>query len=119
LGLIGIGVGLVVAVVVTPGWIGFGVAYVAGVIALTARAMTRGLNRLQQAASFEPLPVHRQSALVGRVGIWLMIIGALGAAVGVIDFESRGAPALFDFVLAGVLVATGLSYRRRAAQLLE
>ena len=110
-------IGIVVAVVVAPVWVGLGVAYLAGVVAWTARAVGNGLRRLQEAGAYEPLPVERQAAMVGRVGMWLLVVGALGVAVAVIDIESRGGGAAWDFVLVGVVVVAGVVYRRRSALL--
>ena len=110
-------IGIVVAGVVAPVWVGFGVVYMAGVVAWTARAVGTGLRRLQEAGGYEPLPAERQAAMVGRVGMWLLVVGVLGIAVAAIDIESRGGVAAWDFVLVGVVVVAGVVYRRRAAVL--
>lgn len=110
-------VGAVVAVVVSPFWVGFGVVYLGGVVAWTTRAVGGGLERLREAGAYEPLPVGRQAALVRKVSFWLLVVAVLGAAVVMIDVESRGEVALWDLVLVAGLVVAGLVYRRRAAVL--
>ena len=109
--------GVVVVVVVSPIWIGFGVVYLAGVVAWTARTVAGGLERLQEAGVYEPLPPARQAALIRRVSLWILVVAALGTAVVVIDIESRGGVALWDLVLVGALGIAGVLYRRRAALL--
>lgn len=113
LGVLGVGV----VVIVSPIWVGFGVVYLAGVVAWTTRTVAGGLERLQEAGAYEPLPAARQAALVRRVSFWLLVITALGAAVAAIDIESRGGVALWDLVLVSVLLLAGVLYRRRAALL--
>ena len=109
--------GVVVVVVVSPVWVGFGVVYLAGVVAWTARSVVGGLKRLQEAGAYEPLPAARQAALVRRVSFWILVVAGLGGAVSVIDIESRGGVALWDLVLVGVLAVAGMLYRRRSALL--
>ena len=109
--------GVVVVVVVSPVWVGFGVVYLAGVVAWTARSVVGGLKRLQEAGAYEPLPAARQAALVRRVSFWIFVVAGLGGAVAVIDIESRGGVALWDLVLVGVLAVAGMLYRRRSALL--
>jgi hypothetical protein len=110
-------IGIVVAVMVAPVWVGLGVVYLAGTVAWTARAVGNGLRRLQEAGGYEPLPVERQAAMVGRVGMWLLVVGVLGIAVALFDIESRGGVAAWDFILVAVAVVAGVVYRRRAAEL--
>ncbi|NNC39191.1 MAG: hypothetical protein HKN95_00755 [Acidimicrobiia bacterium] len=107
--------GLVAVVIVSPIWVGFGLAYLAGVVAWTARTVAGGLEKLKEAGAYETLPAARQAALIRRVSFWLLVVAALGAAVVVIDVESRGGVALWDLVLVGVLAIAGVLYRRRAA----
>jgi len=109
--------GVALALIASPAWVGLGVVYLAAVVGWTARAVLRGLQRMREAGSYEPLPIERQAALVGRVGLWLLVIGALGVGVAAIDIERRGGVALWDFVLVGVVVAAGVLYRRRAGEL--
>ena len=90
--------GAVVAVVVSPFWVGFGVVYLGGVVAWTSRSVGGGLERLQEAGAYEPLPAARQAALVRKVSFWLLVVSVLGAAVVMIDVESRGGVALWDLV---------------------
>ena len=117
--LVAAALGITAALVVTPSWIGFGVAYLAGVIAWTARSVASGLRRIQEAGAYEPLPTHRQAVLVGRVGMWLLVVGALGVGVAVIDMESRGPTAIWDLALVAIVVAFGEIYRRKATALSE
>lgn len=116
-GLVALAAGAIAAVVVEPLWLGLGVVYLAGVVAWTARAVLRGLQRLREAGAYEPLPVERQAVVVARAGLWLLIVGALGVAVTVIDFENRGGVALWDLLLVGAVVSAGAVYRRRASRL--
>jgi hypothetical protein len=109
--------GILVALLAEPSWIGLGVTYLAGVVAWTARSVARALQRIQDAGAYEPLPVERQAVLVGRTGLWLIVIGALGVAIVVFDFEARGAGALWDIALVAVVVAVGVTYRMRAGEL--
>ena len=109
--------GVMVALIITPGWIGLGIAYLAGVVAWTARSVVSGLKRIHQAGGYQPLPINRQVALVGRAGLWLLIVAAIGVGVALIDLERRGADALFDFVLVAVVGAAGVVYRRKANSL--
>ena len=103
--------------VVSPIWIGFGVVYLAGVVAWTSRSVAGGLEKLAEAGAYEPLPAERQAALVRKVSLWILVVAALGAAVAVIDVENRGGVAFWDLVLVGALVVAGVLYRRRAALL--
>ena len=116
--LVVLAVGIIAAVVVEPFWVGVGVVYLAGVVGWTARAVLRGLQQLAEAGAYEPLPVGRQSVVVARAGLWLLIVGALGVAVVVIDFESRGGVALWGLVLVVAVLVVGVMYRRRASALL-
>jgi len=109
--------GILVALLAEPGWIGLGVIYLAGVVAWTARSVARALQRIQDALAYEPLPVERQAALVGRTGLWLIVVGALGVAIAVIDLGARGAAAWWDMALVAVVVAVGATYRMRAGEL--
>jgi hypothetical protein len=111
--------GVVAAIVVEPLWLGLGVVYLAGVVVWTARAVLRGLQRLAEAGAYEPLPVERQAVVVGRAGHWLLTVGALGAAVAVIDFDNRGGAALWDLLLVAAVVVVGVMYRRKAARLAD
>ena len=109
--------GVALALVASPVWVGLGVVYLAAVVAWTARAVLKGLQRMREAGAYEPLPIESQAALVGRVGLWLLVVGALGIGVAAIDIESRGGVALWDLVLVGVVVAAGVMYRRKAGEL--
>jgi uncharacterized membrane protein len=109
--------GVVVVMVFSPMWVGFGVVYLAGVVVWTARTVAGGLERLQEAGAYEPLPPARQAAMVRRVSLWILVVAALGIAVVVIDMESRGGVALWDLVLVGALGIAGVLCRRRAALL--
>lgn len=116
-GLVVAVLGVVLAVIVEPVWIGLGVVYLAGVVAWTARSVLNGLRRLQDAGADGALPAERQATMVGRVGFWLLIVGAAGAGVAAIDMESRGGVAVWDLLLVVVVVGAGVMYRRRAAEL--
>ncbi|MDF1597583.1 MAG: hypothetical protein P1T08_16005 [Acidimicrobiia bacterium] len=109
--------GILVALLAEPGWIGLGVTYLAGVVAWTARSVARAVQRIQDAGAYEPLPVDRQAVMVGRVGFWLLAVAALGIGVAVIDIESRGGVAAWDLLLVGLVAAAGVMYRRRATAL--
>ncbi len=111
--------GVLAAVLVDPAWVGLGVVYLAGVVAWTARAVLKGLVRIQDAGEYEPLPAERQAAVVRRVATWLFITAALGVAVTLIDVESRGGVALWDLPLVGVVAAAGAVYWRRAREIGE
>ena len=118
-GLIALAAGVVAAIVVEPLWLGLGVVYLAGVVVWTARAVLRGLQRLAEAGAYEPLPVDRQAVVVGRAGLWLLTVSALGVAVTVIDYESRGGVAFWDLLLVAAVVVVGVMYRRKAARLAD
>ena len=116
--LLVLAVGLIATLVVQPIWFGLGVAYLAVVVAWTARALLKGLQRLGEVGAYEPLPVGRQAALVGRVGFWLLTVAVLGIGVAIVDIESRGGVAYWDLLLVGLVAAAGIMYRRRAAAML-
>lgn len=115
--LVAAAVGAVLAVAVDPFWMGLGVAYLAGVIAWTARAVQTGIGRLVESGEAEALPADRQAAVVRKASNWLLLTALLGVVVTVLDFEQRGSVAFWDLVLVGVLLVAGVLYWRSAVAL--
>ena len=49
----------------------------------------------------------------------MLTVSALGVAVTVIDYESRGGVAFWDLLLVAAVVVVGVMYRRKAARLAD
>ena len=106
-------VSIAVALLVSPGWVGISLVYVAGIIAWMSRSVSRSLERVQVAGPFEPLPPDRQAAILLRVARWLLIGGALIVVVAIFDYTWRGWPAAFDLILAAALLVPGYRVKQQ------
>jgi len=102
---------------VSPGWVGISLVYVSGVIAWMARTVSKSLEKVRLAGTFEPIPPDRQSAILSRVSRWLLIGGALIVLIAGFDYTWRGWPAVFDLALAAVLLVPGFRIRKQADEL--
>lgn len=109
--------GIAVMILVSPRWVGVGLIYVTGIVAWMARRVSRTLERVRATGTFEPLPADRQAAILLRASRWLLIGGAVIAAVAVVDYLWRGWPAVFDLLLAAVMLIPGFRIRKQAAGL--
>jgi hypothetical protein len=110
-------VGVAVTLLVSPGWVGISLVYVAGIIAWMSRSVSRSLERVQVAGSFEPLPPDRQAAILLRAARWLLIGGAVIVIVAIVDYSWRGWPAAFDLILAAALLVPGFRIRKQGVEL--
>ena len=110
-------VSIAVMLLVSPGWLGISLVYVAGIMAWMARTVSRSLERVRVAGTFEPLPADRQAAILLRVARWLLIGGAVIVIVAIVDYAWRGWPAAFDLVLAAALLVPGFRIRKQGEAL--
>ena len=110
---------IAVTLLVSPGWVGISLVYVTGIIAWMPRSVSKSLERVRTAGTFEPLPPDRQAAILARASRWLLIGGAVIVLIAILDFTWRGWPAVFDLALAVVLVVPGLRIRKQAEELGE
>jgi pimeloyl-ACP methyl ester carboxylesterase len=110
-------VSIAATLLVSPGWVGISLVYVAGIMAWMSRTVSRSLERVRVAGTFEPLPADRQAAILLRVARWLLIGGAVIVIVAIVDFTWRGWPAAFDLVLAAALLVPGLRIRKQGEAL--
>ena len=53
---------VLVMLLVSPGWLGLALIYVTSIIAWMARSVSRSLEKVRAAGTFDPLPPHRQAA---------------------------------------------------------
>jgi pimeloyl-ACP methyl ester carboxylesterase len=112
-------VSIAVMFLVSPGWVGVSLVYVTGIIAWMSRSVSKSLEKVRGAGTFEPIPVDRQAEILSRASRWLLIGGAIIAVIAVFDFAWRGWPAVFDLALAAVLVVPGFRIKRQAEELGE
>jgi hypothetical protein len=110
-------VGIAVTLLVSPGWVGISLVYVAGIMAWMSRTVSRSLERVRVAGTFEPLPPDRQAVILLRAARWLLIGGAAIAIVAVIDYSWRGWPAAFDLILAAALLVPGYRIKKQGESL--
>lgn len=110
-------VGIAVTLLVSPTWVGISLAYVGGVIAWMSWTVSRSLERVREAGTFEPLPPDRQAAILLRAARWLLIGGALIVVVAIFDYSWRGWPAVFDLVLAAALLVPGYRIKKQGEAL--
>ena len=108
-------VSIAVALLVSPGWVGISLVYVAGIIAWMSRSVSRSLERVQVAGPFEPLPPDRQAAILLRAARWLLI-GVLIVVVAIFDYTWRGWPAAFDLILAAALLVPGYRIKKQGGR---
>lgn len=106
-----------VTLLVSPGWVGFSLIYVTGIIAWMARSVSRSLARVQVAGTFEPLPADRQAAVLLRAARWLLLGGATIVVVAIFDYAWRGWPAAFDLVLAAALLVPAFRIKKQGEAL--
>ena len=110
-------VGIAITLLVSPGWVGISVVYVAGIIAWMSRMVSRSLERVRVGGTFEPLPPDRQAVILLRTARWLLIGGAAIAIVALIDYSWRGWPAAFDLILAAALLVPGYRIKKQGEEL--
>ncbi len=110
-------VSIAATLLVTPGWVGISLVYVSGIVAWMARSVSKSLERVRVAGSFEPLPPDRQAAILLRAARWLLIGGALIVVVAIVDYTWRGWPAAFDLILAATLLVPGFRIRKQGEAL--
>ena len=115
LGLVVIGVA--VTLLVSPGWVGISLVYVAGIIAWMSRTVSRSLERVRVAGEFDPLPPDRQAVILLRTARWLLLGGAAIVIVAIVDYSWRGWPAAFDLILAATLLVPGFRIRKQGEAL--
>ena len=108
---------IAVMVLVSPGWVGVSLVYVTGIIAWMARSVSKSLEKVRAAGTFEPIPPGRQSVILARASRWLLIGGAVIVLISIFDYTRRGWPALFDLALAAVLLVPGFRVRKQAEEL--
>lgn len=110
---------IAVTLLVSPGWVGVSLVYVTGIVAWMSRSVSKSLQKVKGAGTFEPLPADRQAAILSRASRWLLVGGAALVVVAIFDFTWRGWPAVFDLALAAILAVPGLRIRKQAAELGE
>ena len=108
---------VLVMLLVSPGWLGLALIYVTSIIAWMARSVSRSLEKVRAAGTFDPLPPHRQAAILSRTARWLLIGGVVIVLIAILDFTWRGWPAVFDLALAAVLLVPGYRIRKQAEEL--
>lgn len=109
--------GIAVTLLVSPGWVGVSLVYVTGIIAWMSRSVSKSLEKVSVAGTFEPLPADRQAAILSRASRWLLIGGVALVAVAIFDFTWRGWPAAFDLILAAALLVPGYRIRKQGEAL--
>ena len=101
--------GGVLAVVVTPPWMGLGLVYVGAAIVWLIAMLRRSLLRLQEFGAFDEMDPARRAAIVRRARTLFLVMGALFAVLG------GAALALNTGVLAWIVIALGVTLVAAAA----
>ena len=101
--------GLLLAVVASPPWMGLGLVYVGAAIMFLVAMLRRSLLRLQEFGAFDELDPERRAAIVRRARTLFLVMGALFAILG------GAALALEAGVIAWIVIALGVTLAAAAA----
>lgn len=105
-------VGVVLAVVVAPVWVGVSVVYIGAVTGWLMRTVRRSLDRVRLVYGGFDAPAATSASVSTRAVTWLLVGSVVLAGVAVWDIAARGWSGLFGLVLAGCLGGVGLVLRR-------
>jgi hypothetical protein len=79
----GVVIGLALALLIRPLWVGLAVLYVALTVLMLAAMLRRALARLDEAGGLEDLPLDRRRHIVRRARNLILAAGVVLGAIGV------------------------------------